>query len=286
MQIGTVTRDRNEWLPWIGGPLAAAVLGVCLIPLRELTVSANLSFAFVALTIVVAQLAGRAVGVATAVASALSLDFFLTRPYFRLAIEDKHDVIAFLGLGACGIVASAVGHRRAEPRRDVDADEAKYAELHLQYLRSLAWSHLRWGLVVSIVVWMEAIWNLLPGPLAWLAVLAQAFFLVMATGCAAVQERWLRRGIAGREPGEAVIRKRWDDAEELRSALWFALGLISVVPWTYVAFGRRAPTDVLYGAIACSAAVLLLQALLSAFIRARRPLDAPAGASESGRPQE
>jgi hypothetical protein len=274
-----VGRDRNEVLPWIGGPVAAVVLGVCLIPLRELTVSANLSFAFVALTIVVAQLAGRAVGVTTAVASALSLDFFLTRPYFQLAIEDKHDVIAFLGLGACGIIASAMGHHRAEPRPDVEPEDSRFAELHLQYLRSLAWSHLRWALVVSVAVWIQSLWPVLPGPLAWLAVLAQAFFLAMATGCAAVQEQWLRRGLAGREPGEAVIRKRWDDAEELRSALWFALGLISIVPWTYVAFGRRAPTDVLYGAIACSAAVLLLLALLTAFIRSRRPLDAPGSGS-------
>ena len=54
---------------------------------------------------------------------ALSLDFFLTRPYLRLAIEDKHDVIAFAGLAVCGlIVASLARDRRPSELRRPDPD--------------------------------------------------------------------------------------------------------------------------------------------------------------------
>jgi hypothetical protein len=102
--------DEAETLFYVGaGPLAAILLGIALVPVRGLTPAANLSFAFIALTIVVAELGGRWAATATALVSALSLDFFLTQPYLRLAIEDKHDVIAFLGLTVCGLIAAALG---------------------------------------------------------------------------------------------------------------------------------------------------------------------------------
>lgn len=96
------------------GPLAAILLGCALIPLRGLTSASNLSFAFMALTILIAEYGGRNAALATALCSALSLDFFLTRPYLRLTIMDKHDLIAFLGLGTCGLIAAALGSQRGE----------------------------------------------------------------------------------------------------------------------------------------------------------------------------
>lgn len=96
------------------GPLAAILLGFALMPLREVTSAANLSFAFMALTIVTAELGGRTAAVATALTSALSLDFFLTKPYLRLAIEDHNDVATFVGLAVCGLVAARLGSYRGE----------------------------------------------------------------------------------------------------------------------------------------------------------------------------
>jgi hypothetical protein len=273
-----VKRVRGDLVYWVGGPLAALVLGACLIPLRDLTPAANLTFAFVALTIVVAQFGGRAVGIATAVASAISLDFFLTRPYFRLAIEDKHDVVAFLGLAACGVIASALsGHPDQSPERTVTDQDSRDARARVEQMRGLAWTNLRWALVVSVVIWIEALWDPLPGFVAWIVVLAQGFFLALAIAYAAVQEQWMRRGTPLSGSGRVVIPKPWSDVEDQRAALWFALGLISIVPWAYVAFGRKAPLDVLYGALACSAVVLLLLGLLAAFARAR-PDEGPQGA--------
>jgi hypothetical protein len=110
---GSVDDDADNLFYTAAGPLAAILLGMVLTPLRGLTPASNLAFAFMALTIVAADLGGRGAALATALASALSLDFFLTQPYLQLAMEDKHDVIAFLGLSVCGLIAAALSAQRS-----------------------------------------------------------------------------------------------------------------------------------------------------------------------------
>ncbi|HSF02404.1 MAG TPA: DUF4118 domain-containing protein, partial [Solirubrobacterales bacterium] len=68
---------------------------------------------FMALTIAVAEFGGRAAAFATAVSSALSLNFFLTKPYMTLAIHGRDDLIAFLGLAGCGLLAAGLAAHRA-----------------------------------------------------------------------------------------------------------------------------------------------------------------------------
>jgi hypothetical protein len=104
----------DGYVPLGAGPLAAVLLGLALLPLRGEVSASNLSFAFMTLTIVTAELGGRAAALATALTSALSLDYFLTAPYFRLSIEEHDDVIAFVGLAVCGLVAAGLGSSRTE----------------------------------------------------------------------------------------------------------------------------------------------------------------------------
>jgi len=122
--------DGDRLIYLAGGPLAAVVIGVALIPLRGFTTASNFTFVFMALTILVAEFGGRTAAVATALCSALSLDFFLTQPYMRLSIEDKHDVIAFAGLAVCGLVAAAIGARRGERIAALDSARADLDLLH------------------------------------------------------------------------------------------------------------------------------------------------------------
>jgi K+-sensing histidine kinase KdpD len=105
--------DDDKDLVYLGaGPLAAILLGIVLIPLRGYTSASNFTFLFLALTILVGEFGGRGAAVATAIAAALSLDFFLTEPYLRLSIASKHDVIACIGLAGCGILAASLAARR------------------------------------------------------------------------------------------------------------------------------------------------------------------------------
>jgi hypothetical protein len=62
---------------------------------------------------------GRAPGLATAVVSALSLNFFLTEPYLSLEIDKPGDVAAFVALAACGLIAATFGKRRARTAEQV-----------------------------------------------------------------------------------------------------------------------------------------------------------------------
>jgi hypothetical protein len=113
-----------------GGALAAIVLGMALSPLREATTACSLAFGFVALVVVVAELGGRTAAVVTALASALSLDFFLTEPYLTLSIAKRDDVIAFFGLALCGLVAAAFGSRR-----EAEAEAGQRMREHLDLVR-------------------------------------------------------------------------------------------------------------------------------------------------------
>ena len=121
--------DESEGLFYLGvGPIAAVLLGMALVPLRGVTTASNLTFLFLALTIVVAEFGGRWPAVATALCSALSLDFFLTAPYLTLAMADKHDMIAFGGLAACGLIVAVLGPQRGE-RMAVLNRARRYQEL-------------------------------------------------------------------------------------------------------------------------------------------------------------
>ena len=101
---------EGAWL--VTGTVGAIVMGMLLTLARDLTSASNLAFVFLMWTIVVAEAGGRSAALATAVISALSLNFFLTKPYFSLSIESPHDLLAFVALAMCGVVAAAFGQRR------------------------------------------------------------------------------------------------------------------------------------------------------------------------------
>jgi len=137
-------RENRVWM--IAGALGSMVLGIALIPLRSFTSASNLAFVFLAFAIVVAELGGRSAALVTAVMSAISLNFFLTEPYLTLAISKSEDVVAFLALAACGLIAAAFGKRRA---RSIEL--AGRAGEELDIVRRLV-EHLRDGVPLNEVL--------------------------------------------------------------------------------------------------------------------------------------
>ena len=122
--------DSENIFDFCLGPMAAILLGMLLVPLRSYTSASNLTFVFLALTILVAEFGGQRAAIATALCSALSLDFFLTEPYLRLTIMGKHDVIAFAGLAACGLLAAAFGSQRAARIAELKSNQKALDLLH------------------------------------------------------------------------------------------------------------------------------------------------------------
>lgn len=159
-----------------GGPTAAIVLGMALVPLRESTNSANFIFAFMVLIIVVAEFGGRWAALATATCSALSLDFFLTQPYLSLRIEGKHDIIAFAGLTVCGLVAAALGSRRGDDLASLEENRAHLDLLHEALTRTEATTPLKPRLEEVLRACREAL------PLAGLVVRAARGGVIASSG--------------------------------------------------------------------------------------------------------
>lgn len=132
-------RTANDATAWtITGALGALALGVALIPLRDATSASNLAFAFIAFTIVIAEMGGRGAALVSAVVSALALDFFLTQPYLSLHMDRRDDVVALAALAICGLIAAAFGERRAEvaARAERAGDELEILDQLVSRLRA------------------------------------------------------------------------------------------------------------------------------------------------------
>jgi hypothetical protein len=114
-----MSQDDRGAVWFVIGVGGAVALGVALTPLRTIAAASTLAFVFIALTIVVAEMGGRGPGLATAVVSALSLNFFLTEPYLSLEIDKPGDIAAFVALAACGLIAAAFGKRRVRTAAQV-----------------------------------------------------------------------------------------------------------------------------------------------------------------------
>src|SRR5262245_66300785 len=97
--------DRGGvWIPT--GVMGAIALGIALIPLRGLTSASNLAFVFVAFVIAVAEFGGRTAALATAVVSAMSLNFFLTEPYITMALGKKDEGVMFVDMGRYDLIGA------------------------------------------------------------------------------------------------------------------------------------------------------------------------------------
>ena len=115
------------------GPLLIAGL---LVPFRtETLVAPNVALVFVIVVILAAAQGGRRAGVVAAIVSTLSFDFFFTRPYQSLKIENARDIGAAVLLLVIGLlVAQLVGfahqsHRRSERSHDDTRRVHRVAEL-------------------------------------------------------------------------------------------------------------------------------------------------------------
>lgn len=98
------------------GPIVVASL---LVLVRDHMARSNSALVFVVVVVVAAALGGRWTGVVAAVVSAISYDFFLTRPYGSLKIDSGEDIVATVLLLAVGLIVGEVvvwahrGHRRS-----------------------------------------------------------------------------------------------------------------------------------------------------------------------------
>jgi hypothetical protein len=113
------------------GPIVVASL---LVLVRDHIAGSNAALVFVVVVVLAAALGGRRTAAVAAVVSAMSYDFFLTRPYGSLKIDSGEDIVATVLLLAVGLIVGEVvvwahrGHRQSRRGRDEIARLHRVAE--------------------------------------------------------------------------------------------------------------------------------------------------------------
>jgi hypothetical protein len=121
------------WLTAVAGPLA--VSGV-LVVVRGEAVATNAALVLVLPVLLAALLGGRWGGVMSAIAAALCFDFFFTRPYYSLTIDQRTDVETTVVLLIVGVV---VGELVVRTRRTLQLSAVRQREIEqIQRVAALA----------------------------------------------------------------------------------------------------------------------------------------------------
>jgi len=105
--------------------LAAALLGAAiaaaglLVSIRDWLGASNVALVLVVVIVAAATFGGRLAGVLTSISAALSFDYFHTRPYYDLHINDREDIITAVLLLVVGVCVGELAVLRANSRREV-----------------------------------------------------------------------------------------------------------------------------------------------------------------------
>lgn len=110
--------------------VAPVVVAASLIPLRGRLDTADNALVLVVVIVAVATSGRRLAATAAALVSALSFDFFLTRPYESFRITRQSDLITELLLLVVGLAVGDLAARGRKHRREADQRHDHLARLH------------------------------------------------------------------------------------------------------------------------------------------------------------
>jgi K+-sensing histidine kinase KdpD len=112
----------------ICGLVAPLAVTVSLVPARASLAGTAAALILVAVIAAVAISGTRVAGIVASVSSGLCFDFFLTRPYERLAISHRADLETTVSLFVVGLIVTELAARGRHHRR-VAVEESDYVEL-------------------------------------------------------------------------------------------------------------------------------------------------------------
>src|SRR5271155_2394462 len=96
-------RHRTQWAR-LGALVAPLVVSVALVPFRGSFTDAAAALVLGVVIVAVAAVGDRLAGVVASLSAAVWFDFFLTKPYGQLAINQRADLETTVGLLIAGVV--------------------------------------------------------------------------------------------------------------------------------------------------------------------------------------
>lgn len=114
----------------LGGGVLPLLVAVALVPLRDEMINANVALALMVAVVAAAAFGGRLAGAVAAVVSALSYDFFHTRPYLSLRMTSRDDIETTLLLLAAGLIAGTVAWRAMRAMASAEAGRSEIRRIH------------------------------------------------------------------------------------------------------------------------------------------------------------
>jgi hypothetical protein len=132
----------------VGAGFAGLVVGVAalLVPFRSELGAANTALILVLVVVAAAAIGGRLAGAVTAVAAAISFNFFHTKPYLTVRIDDARDMLTVGLILAVGLSVGELGIARSR--------QSATRRSHLRSIRSLE----EVGALVSAGTGAEQLW--------------------------------------------------------------------------------------------------------------------------------
>ncbi len=122
------TAGRRTTLANVSGLLAPLAVAAALAPARESLVDTASALILVAVIASIAIFGNRVSGFLASASSGLWFDFFLTRPYERLAISHRADLETTISLFLVGLIVTELA-ARGRHHRQVALEEADYVAL-------------------------------------------------------------------------------------------------------------------------------------------------------------
>lgn len=127
-RIAHAAAVRKSILANVLGMVAPLGVTAALVPARSSLAGTAAALILVAVIVAVAILGSRVAGVIASVSSGLWFDFFLTRPYERLAISHRPDLETTVSLFVVGLIVTEIA-ARGRHHRLVAVEETDYVAL-------------------------------------------------------------------------------------------------------------------------------------------------------------
>lgn len=122
--------NGEEAVGLAAGAFGALLAAAALVPLRDHVSAANVALILLIPVLAAALIGGRVAAIGSSVVAAMTFDFWFTRPYFSLKMNDSDDIVTMVLLVAVSLIVAEAGIRLREYRKTAEARRVALQRLY------------------------------------------------------------------------------------------------------------------------------------------------------------